>query len=133
MTRRNVNRLALAALFAGLVWAVYAFPVADRVVAVMGWVQAHPVEGALVYLLCTVVGSVLFVPGSTWMLLAGYLFGFAAGTPLALLAVTLGAQAAFLAGRLLARDWVAEKVANRRRLAASDRCPATGIPVPLRR
>lgn len=118
MTRKTVNRLALAALFAALVWGIYAFPVADRVIAVLGWVQAHPVEGALVYLLCTVIGSVLFMPGSTWMLLAGYLFGFAAGTPLALLAVTLGAQAAFLVGRLLARDWVAARVANNRRLAA---------------
>lgn len=118
MTRKNVNRLALAALFVALVYAIYAFPVADRVIALMNWVQAHPVEGALVYLLGTVVGSVFFMPGSTWMLLAGYIFGFAAGTPLALLAVTLGAQAAFLAGRLLARDWVAAKVADNRRLAA---------------
>ena len=118
MTRKTVNRLALAALFAGLVWAIYAFPVADRVIAVLAWVQTHPVEGAVVFLLTVIAGSVFFVPGSTWMLLAGYLFGFAAGLPLALLAVTLGAQAAFLAGRLLARDWVAERVANRRRLAA---------------
>jgi uncharacterized membrane protein YdjX (TVP38/TMEM64 family) len=118
LTRKVVNRLALAALFAGLVWAVYAFPVADRVVAVLAWVQTHPVEGAVVFLLTVIAGSVFFVPGSTWMLLAGYLFGFVAGLPLALLAVTLGAQAAFFAGRVLARDWVAEKVANRRRLAA---------------
>ena len=118
MTRRTVNRLALAALFAALVWAIYAFPVADRVIAILSWVQAHPMEGALVFLLCTVGGSVFFMPGSTWMLLAGYLFGFAAGMPLALLAVTLGAQAAFFAGRLLAREWVAARVANHRRLAA---------------
>lgn len=118
MTRKALNRLALAALFAALVYAVYALPIADRVVALMDWVRQHPVQGSLVYVLCAISGSVLFVPGSTWMLLAGYLFGFAAGGPLALLAVTLGAQAAFLAGRALARDWVAAKVANRRRLAA---------------
>ena len=118
MTRKVLNRLALVALFAALVYALYSTPVADRVVALMAWVQAHPLEGALVYLACAVGGSVLFVPGSTWMLLAGYLFGFAAGAPIALLAVTLGAQAAFLAARLLARDWVAAKVANNRRLAA---------------
>lgn len=118
MTRKVLNRFALVALFAALVYALYAMPVADRVVALMAWVQAHPLEGALVYLVCAVSGSVLFVPGSTWMLLAGYLFGFAAGAPIALLAVTLGAQAAFLAARLLARDWVAAKVANHRRLAA---------------
>ena len=117
--RRNIaNRLALAMLFAALVYALYALPLADRVLALMGWVQINPVEGALVYLLCTVVACVLFMPGSTWMLLAGYLFGFAIGLPLALLAVTLGAQAAFWSGRWLARDWVAEKVAHNRRLAA---------------
>ena len=118
MTRKVLNRFALVALFAALVYALYAMPVADRVVALMAWVQAHPLEGALVYLACAVSGSVLFVPGSTWMLLAGYLFGFVAGAPIALLAVTLGAQAAFLAARLVARDWVAAKVANHRRLAA---------------
>lgn len=118
MTRKTLNRFALAALFAGLVYALYALPVADGVLALLGWVQANPLEGAVVYLACAVISCVLFSPGSTWMLLAGYLFGFAAGTPLALVAVTLGAQAAFLAGRVLARDWVASKVANHDRLAA---------------
>ena len=33
-------------------------------------------------------------------------------------AITLGAQCAFLVGRLIARDWVATKVAANRRLAA---------------
>ena len=118
MTRKTVNRLALAALFAGLVYAVYALPVADRMLALMEWIKANPLEGAFLYVVSTVTASVLFMPGSTWMLLAGYLFGVALGTPLALLAISLGAQAAFLSGRLLARDWVAEKVANHRRLAA---------------
>ena len=118
MTRKTLNRLALAGLFAALVYALYAFPVADRVFALMEWVQVNPLKGAVVYLLCTVVASVLFMPGSTWMLLAGYLFGFGTGAPLALLAITLGAQAAFLSGRLLARDWVAARVASNRRLAA---------------
>lgn len=116
--RKTVNRLALAALFAGMVYALYTFPVADRVLALMGWVQANRLEGAVVFVLCTVVASVAFMPGSTWMLLAGYLFGFSTGMPLALVAVTLGAQAAFAAGRLLARDWVAAKVVGNRRLVA---------------
>lgn len=118
MTRRSLNRLALAALFAGLVYALYAFPVADRVLALMDWVQANPLEGAIVYVLFAVLASVLFMPGSTSMLLAGYLFGFTFGVPLALLAITLGAQAAFLSGRWLARDWVAAKVAGNPRLGA---------------
>ena len=118
MRRKALNRLAVATLFAALVYAVYAFPVADRVLALMSWIQLNPLAGGFIFVGAVVISSVLFVPGSTWMLLAGYLFGFAVGTPVALVAVTLGAQAAFIAGRLLARDWVAAKVANNRRLAA---------------
>ena len=118
MKRKTVNRIALALLFAGLAYALYAFPVADRILALMNWVQGNPVQGGFVYVACVILASVLFAPGSTWMLLAGYLFGFSIGAPLALVAITLGAYAAFLAGRVLARDWVATKVANNRRLAA---------------
>ena len=118
MSRKVVNRIAVAVLFAALIYAVYSFPVAAQVVALIDWIQLHPVAGGVTFVVTVVIGSVLFTPGSTWMLLAGYLFGFAIGTPLALVAVTLGAQAAFVSGRLLARDWVAARVANNRRLAA---------------
>lgn len=118
MRRKVVNRLAIAALFAALIYAVYSFPVAAHVVALSNWIQLHPLAGGLTFVVTVVMASVMFVPGSTWMLLAGYVFGFTIGTPLALVAVTLGAQAAFVSGRLLARDWVAAKVADNRRLAA---------------
>lgn len=118
MRRKVVNRLAIAALFAALIYAVYSFPVAAHVVALSNWIQLHPLAGGLTFVVTVVMASVMFVPGSTWMLLAGYVFGFTIGTPLALVAVTLGAQAAFISGRLLARDWVAAKVADNRRLAA---------------
>lgn len=118
MTRRVLNRISLVALFVALAYAIHALPIADRILALLNWIAANPLEGGIVYVASVVVASVLFMPGSTWMLLAGYLFGFVIGVPLALLAVTLGAQAAFIAGRLLARDWVAARVANNRRLAA---------------
>ena len=120
MRRKSFNRLALATLFVALVYAVYSLPLADRVVAMLDWVQAHPLAGAFVFVGAAVIGCVLSTPGSTWMLLGGYLFGFKAGMPLSLIAITLGAQAAFLAGRILARDWVAAKVAGNRRMTAID-------------
>lgn len=118
MKRATFNRLVIAAIFAALVYAVYAFPIADKVEVLVAWAQTHPLAGGIVYVLCVVVATVLFVPGSGSMMIAGYLFGFSMGTLVSATAIALGAQCAFLAGRLVARDWVAAKVANNPRLAA---------------
>ena len=118
MSRSTVDRLAMVGIFTGLVYALYVYPVADQVVALVDWAQAHQAAGALVYILCVVLATVLFVPGSGSMMIAGYLFGFSFGTLVSAIAITLGAQCAFLSGRLIARDWVAQKVAGNPRLAA---------------
>ena len=118
MTRKTFNRLVMVAMFFALVYAVYEFPIADKVEALVTWAQANPLAGGVVYVLCVVVATVLFVPGSGSMMIAGYLFGFGLGTLLSATAIALGAQCAFLAGRLFARDWVAAKVANNPRLVA---------------
>jgi uncharacterized membrane protein YdjX (TVP38/TMEM64 family) len=113
MSRTTVNRLAMVGMFAALVYALYSYPVADQVVALVEWAQAHRVAGALLYIICVVLATVLFVPGSGSMMIAGYLFGFSLGTAVSAIAITLGAQCAFLSGRLVARDWVARQVAGR--------------------
>ena len=118
MSRSTVDRLAMVGIFTGLVYALYVYPVADQVVALVDWAQAHQAAGALVYILCVVLATVLFVPGSGSMMIAGYLFGFSFGTLVSAIAITLGAQCAFLSGRLIARDWIAQKVAGNPRLAA---------------
>jgi len=118
MSRAAINRAVMVGMFAVLVYALYAFPVADRVVALVDWAQKHVVAGAMVYITCVVVATVLFVPGSGSMMIAGYLFGFGLGTFVSAIAITVGAQCAFLAGRLVARDWIAAKVAGNRRLSA---------------
>jgi len=118
MTRRIFNRLVMVAIFLALVYAVYVTPIAEPVLAMVNWAQANPVAGAIVYIVCVVLATVLFVPGSGSMMIAGYLFGLGTGTLVSALAITLGAQCAFLAGRLVARDWVAAKVAGNSRLLA---------------
>ena len=118
MSRSTVNRLAMVGIFAALVYALYVYPVADQVVTLVDWAQAHQAAGALVYIICVVLATVLFVPGSGSMMIAGYLFGFSFGTLVSAIAITVGAQCAFLSGRLIARDWVAQKVAGNPRLAA---------------
>ncbi len=118
MKRATFNRLVMVAIFTALVYAVYTFPIADKVEALVDWAQVHPLAGGIVYVLCVVVATVLFVPGSGSMMIAGYLFGFSMGTLVSAAAIALGAQCAFLVGRLVARDWVARKVANNPRLTA---------------
>jgi uncharacterized membrane protein YdjX (TVP38/TMEM64 family) len=71
---------------------------------------------AAVYILATV----LFVPGSLITLGAGFVFGVVLGTITASVGSTLGASAAFLLGRTLARSWVQEKIARSPRFRALD-------------
>jgi len=68
-----------------------------------------------------VVACVLLLPGSVLTLGAGFLFGLVEGTIVVWIGATLGASAAFLVGRTLARQWVAKKVAGDARFRAIDR------------
>jgi uncharacterized membrane protein YdjX (TVP38/TMEM64 family) len=63
---------------------------------------------------------VLAVPGSILTLAAGYLFGLPLGVALTSTGSVLGAVAAFVVGRFVARDWVAQRVAASPRFLALD-------------
>jgi uncharacterized membrane protein YdjX (TVP38/TMEM64 family) len=67
---------------------------------------------------------VLFVPGSVLTLGAGAVFGVAWGSVYVSLGATLGATAAFLVGRYLARDAIARKIEGNARFAAIDQAVA---------
>lgn len=118
MSRGVINRLVVVVVFLALVYAVYVLPIAEPVLTLIDWAQENPGAGAVVYVCCVILATMLFVPGSGSMMIAGYLFGFGMGTLVAAVAITLGAQCAFLTGRLVARDWVAAKVAGNPRLVA---------------
>src|SRR5262249_61840093 len=64
--------------------------------------------------------TVFAVPGSLITLGAGAAFGLIRGTLAVSAGSTLGAAAAFLLGRTLARGWVEHKVANKPRFRALD-------------
>ena len=67
-----------------------------------------------------IVATVACLPGSVLTLGAGVVFGVAWGTVYVFVAATLGAIAAFLVGRYLARDWVVAKIAGNPKFAAID-------------
>ncbi len=113
--------LAAAALGALLVlgrWGGRYVPeFAERVRAMGAWGPAAFVGG---YVVATVAG----VPGSLLTLAAGAIFGVWAGVLWVFVGATLGASAAFLVGRYLARGAVERRAARDPRFRAIDRAIA---------
>jgi uncharacterized membrane protein YdjX (TVP38/TMEM64 family) len=84
------------------------------------WIESLGVLGPAVFILIYIAACVLFIPGSLLTLGAGIVFGVIRGTIFVMIGATLGAMAAFLAGRYLARDWVATRIAGNSRFKAID-------------
>ena len=84
------------------------------------WVARNGMAGALLFVLGYVAATVAFVPGSLLTIAAGAIFGLGKGTALVFLAATLGASAAFLVSRYLARPLVEPRLAGNERFAAID-------------
>lgn len=80
--------------------------------------------GPIIFIVVYIVATVLFLPGSVLTLGAGAVFGLAWGSVYVSIASTLGATAAFLTGRYLARGWVAKKIEGNAAFAAIDRAVA---------
>ena len=113
-----LKRVALAIAFIAIATSLSFLPLAAWVTALVDWGQQHPVLGPVAYVIFVVLATILFLPGSIAMMIAGYLFGFWPGFLFAALAIPLGAQGAFEFGRWVARPWVRNKVARNRRLQA---------------
>jgi uncharacterized membrane protein YdjX (TVP38/TMEM64 family) len=112
-------RLAILALLAAAgVAAVVLLPL-DRVLAdVLAAVGRLGPLGPVLLAGAWVPAALLFLPGSALSLGAGFVFGLPLGIATVSAGSVLGASAAFLAGRTLARDWVERKVAGQRRFQA---------------
>jgi uncharacterized membrane protein YdjX (TVP38/TMEM64 family) len=82
----------------------------DRVPALVSWVEGLGPWAPAALIVAYTVGTVALVPGSLLTLAAGALFGVVRGTVYALLGASLGAVAAFLIARHLARGPVERRV-----------------------
>jgi uncharacterized membrane protein YdjX (TVP38/TMEM64 family) len=80
--------------------------------------------GPVVFVAGYVVAAVAFVPGSLLTLAAGAVFGVARGTVYVLIGAPLGAAAAFLVARHLARGAVERRLQGDARMAIIDRAVA---------
>ena len=100
------------------------FHVQDLLKQALDWVGQLGPWGAVLFIAIYVVATVLFIPGSVLTLGAGAVFGVVGGSFYVSIASTLGATAAFLVGRYLARDTIARKIEGNERFAAIDRAVA---------
>ncbi len=118
----NKRRLLLFA-FALLLLATLAYwlPVAESLLAFLQWINQYRGFAWLLFILLYITATVLMVPGTILTVSAGFVFGLPAGIALVSVASTLAASAAFLVGRLIARDWVRAELGDHQRLAAIDR------------
>lgn len=115
-------------LYFGVVIALIAaakhFHVQDLLKQLLDWVADLGSWGAIIFIALYVGATVLFIPGSVLTLGAGAVFGVAWGSVYVSIASTLGATAAFLVGRYLARDAIARKIEGNERFAAIDKAVA---------
>ena len=75
----------------------------------------------LIFVILYILGAILFVPGSILTIGAGVVFGLLRGAILVSIGATIGAIAAFLIGRYLARDWVRRQLEGNPKFAAIDK------------
>lgn len=84
------------------------------------WIKSLGPIGGLAFIGLYIITTVAFLPGSIVTLGAGVVFGLFFGTILVFIGSTLGATAAFLIGRYLARGWVYKIIASNENFQAID-------------
>jgi uncharacterized membrane protein YdjX (TVP38/TMEM64 family) len=84
------------------------------------WIDSLGTVGAIAFIALYIIATVAFFPGSILTLGAGVIFGAVWGSLYVFIGATLGATAAFLVGRYLARNWIAQKIADNKKFAAID-------------
>jgi uncharacterized membrane protein YdjX (TVP38/TMEM64 family) len=119
------KKILLAVVVTALVVALFTFDVRALLRDALAGLESLGPWGPVIFVLLYIVAAVLFVPGSALTLGAGALFGVGLGSVLVSVGATLGATAAFLVGRYLARDWVAKKIEGNAAFAAIDRAVAS--------
>src|ERR687891_1048200 len=112
MAMRNAGERNIPWLWIGIGLALIALtvawfllPVGEWLKSFNQWVQGLGVWGYVIFAAVYIIATVMLAPGSPLTIAAGLAFsGF--GFPLVVVAATIGAGAAFLVGRYLARSRV---------------------------
>ncbi|MDY6900054.1 MAG: TVP38/TMEM64 family protein [Cyanobacteriota bacterium] len=85
------------------------------------WIDSQGTVGGIAFMLLYIVATVAFLPGSILTLGAGFVFDVFFGSVYVFIGATIGAIAAFLVGRYIARGWVEKKISGNKKFAAVDK------------
>jgi uncharacterized membrane protein YdjX (TVP38/TMEM64 family) len=119
-SRVPVKLILLILLLGAVVAGLWLLPVKSYLISTLEWTKGLGMWGPVFVILFYIIACVLFLPGSVITLGAGFLFGVPMGLASCWIGATLGACAAFLVGRTVARDWVVGKVRGYPKFAAVD-------------
>ena len=109
---------------AGLFALARAFDIQQLLREALDWISSLGPWGAVSFIVLYVLATVFFVPGFILTLAAGVLFGVVWGSVAVSVASIAGATLAFLIGRYLARDWVAQRIQGNEKFEAIDQAVA---------
>ena len=91
---------------------------------ILKWIESLGYIGGIVFIATYILSTVVFIPATILTLGAGVVFGVVWGSLYVFVGATLGAIAAFLIGRYLARDWIGKKIEGNQKFVAIDQAVA---------
>ncbi len=122
MERATLRKLGGALLVSAMAAALFLFR--DRLPDLLEWVESMGAWAPALIVGVYILACLLFLPGSVITLGAAAVLGFTQGFVAVMVGSNLGAWAAFLVGRTLAREWVSRKVEGNPRFRAIDHAVA---------
>lgn len=121
MSKRAVLRIVIClAVGAGLYAASRYLNLTGLLRDSLEWIRGLGAWAPTAFVLIYAISCVLAIPASILTLGGGFLFGFGWGLVYVVLGAMLGAMAAFVVGRYLAREWVAKRIERHPRFKAID-------------
>ena len=118
-SKRGIKKLSFFIGAVVLLSAALKFlPINEYMTRLLEWTRGMGAWGPVIVGAIYIPACVLMVPGSIISLGAGLLFGVVVGTMAVSIGSTLGACAAFLVGRTIARDWITQKVRDNEKFSA---------------
>ncbi len=123
-SKKNTKIIILVIIILAVIAGVIFLPVKDWLIKSLEWTQGLGIWGPVFVAVFYILACVLLLPGSILTLGSGFLFKVPVGSITVSIGSTLGACAAFLVGRTVARKWIAGKVVKNKKFAAIDEAVA---------
>jgi uncharacterized membrane protein YdjX (TVP38/TMEM64 family) len=121
MKDRSLWRVLVLLLLVVIIVAGFIFlPVQNYLGRFLSWTKGAGVWGPIILAAAYTPACIFYVPGWILTMGSGFVFGVVLGSAAVSVGSVIGASAAFLLGRTLARDWIESKVTSNSTFRAID-------------